>query len=218
MKHILVNLNVRQALDGTLIKKLTAYVLLVVMATSFSGALTTQAYAPTGSTSAEPLVILNAEQVEVLRDFAEDLNLLAQQKGEVLWLARVIYSESKRPHEQALVAWVVRNRTENKFYSDGTYEGTALARSQFSGMHPRLDRHATRNLSMNYQTVGDPAWESAMRIAEEVYYSDGSNRPFDGDVQHFYSPIVIAPPAWAYHGEKVYETEGRRFAFYRGIN
>ncbi len=32
--------------------------------------------------------------------------------NETLWLARCIYSETKRPEEQELVAWVVRNRVE----------------------------------------------------------------------------------------------------------
>ena len=33
---------------------------------------------------------------------------------EILWLARAMYSETKRPHEQELVAWVVRNRLESR--------------------------------------------------------------------------------------------------------
>ena len=35
--------------------------------------------------------------------------------NETLWLARAIFSETKRPEEQILVAWVIRNRVETGY-------------------------------------------------------------------------------------------------------
>ena len=45
---------------------------------------------------------------------------------ETLWLARCIYSETKRPAEQELVAWVLRNRVETGYRGQTTYESTVL--------------------------------------------------------------------------------------------
>ncbi|WP_240332831.1 hypothetical protein [Salinibacter ruber] len=52
---------------------------------------------------------------------APPLNL----EGPTLWLARAIYSETKLPHEQELVAWVVRNRVETAYRGRRTYRAVA---------------------------------------------------------------------------------------------
>ena len=43
-----------------------------------------------------------------------------------LWLARAIYSETKLPHEQELVAWVVRNRVETAYRGRRSYRAVVL--------------------------------------------------------------------------------------------
>ena len=55
---------------------------------------------------------------------------------DVLWLARCIYSETKKAHEQELVAWVIRNRVETGYRGESTYEGTVLDPYQFSAFNP----------------------------------------------------------------------------------
>ncbi|WP_243663594.1 cell wall hydrolase [Rhodothermus marinus] len=56
--------------------------------------------------------------------------------SETLWLARVIYSETKRPEEMELVAWVVRNRVETRFRGKATYRDVVLDPFQFSAFIP----------------------------------------------------------------------------------
>lgn len=186
--------------------------LVVVLSITFlSSGLVTAAQAPTEGE------VLNREQA--LAEIATELNALIEAKSEILWMARVLYSETKLPEEMPYIAWVLRNRVElghrawDSEAGKNTYKGAALAKSQFSGMHPHLDRHATTNLSMNYQSTGY-AWEQALKIAEQVYYSDGSDRVLGQNVIYFYSPIAISPPDWAYRVTKVHEFESRRFAFF----
>lgn len=137
---------------------------------------------------------------------------------EILWLARAIYSESKREYEQRLVAWVVRNRVESERYPD-TYREVVLQRSQFSGLHP-TDRQYWLNISREY-THGGMGWDTALSIAEEVYNADASERPISALVTHFYSPVSVrTTPAWARDKAPAYTVEditGTRFAFYANI-
>ena len=185
----------------------------------FSTGHITTAQAPT---DAELKAQFEAERTLALEKLALEMKQLAFDNEEILYLARVIYSETKRPSEMPYIAWVIRNRVEMGHrafdYEVGknSYKGAALAKSQFSGMNPNLDRNATRNLAMDFDVVGDYAWDQAVKVAEEVYFSDGSDRVLAADVTHFYSPY-IAPPAWAYKGTKVYEAPERRFAFYSGV-
>ena len=55
---------------------------------------------------------------------------------DVLWLARCIYSETKRAPEQELVAWVIRNRVETGYRGQRSYEGAVLDPYQFSAFNP----------------------------------------------------------------------------------
>lgn len=141
-------------------------------------------------------------------------------KEEILWLARVLYSETKRYDEQELVAWVVRNRYESQRWGN-TYKETILAPGQFSGMHA-----SDHNYEINIQKGDhskDEAWLNAMEIATRVYYADSMSRPFSPSVKHFYSPISVTKhPSWARNLEPVLEIEdkktgGIRFAFYAGV-
>lgn len=141
--------------------------------------------------------------------------------SEVLWLARAIYSESKRTEEQTLVAWVIRNRVESPFYPD-TYKSVVLQRGQFSGMHA-TDAQYWVNVSLGYKDTS-PAWDSALSIARAVYFADPILRPLPATVLHFYSPISMdGSPSWAKglepaHTVRDLKTNDVRFAFYADIN
>src|SRR5688572_27065202 len=114
---------------------------------------------------------------------------------EILWFARTIYSETKKPEEQTLVAWVIRNRVESKYFPD-TYKEVVLQQGQFSGMHA-TDKQYGVNMSMDYNDES-PAWDSALSIARAVYSADPILRPLPADVTHFYSPISVSrTPSWA---------------------
>ena len=194
--------------------------LVVVALIGITGAVPTLAEAPT-ETELETVdngFVSEAERAAALQKLANEVKQIAYHNEQILWLSRLIYSETKRPYEQRLVAWVVRNRVDigHRSYDSeagvNNYKGAALARSQFSGMHPHLDHNAHKNLAMSYDVIGVPSWDSALEIAREVYYADASMRPLAQNVTHFYSPF-IAPPKWANPNKLAYKIEGR-FHFY----
>jgi hypothetical protein len=146
----------------------------------------------------------------------------ADEKQHILWLARIIHSETHVESEMPLIGWVVRNRVETGFRGT-TYKEVALSKNQFSGLNP-ADPHYARNISVGYENANDRVWQQALAAAEKVYYADASDRPFPKTVRHFYSPVAIAPPTWAkeeklYHavGGSLLGEEAARFAFYSNV-
>ncbi len=140
-------------------------------------------------------------------------------KTEILWLARIVYSETKRPHEQRLVAWVVRNRVDTG-YTGRTYEAVANHSSQFSGLQPSDPRYE-HNISRWWESSGT-SWKSALKIAKEVYFAPESERPFSVTTRHFYSPVAVSKPDWARGREAVRvvrssSAHAPRFAFYARV-
>jgi len=158
------------------------------------------------------------------RDFLAAFQRLSPlEQDEVLWLARCIYSESNRPEEQRLVAWVVRNRVETRYRGD-TYREVVLEPRQFSAFNrPTPRRDLILSLTPR-STV--PGWQQALRIALEVFQAPPSARPFPITVRHFYSPISMPsddPPPWAsagqpYRGPAVARIDPARFQFFDGID
>lgn len=143
---------------------------------------------------------------------------------ETLWLARAIYSETKRPHEQELVAWVVRNRVETGFRGVATYRDAVLDPYQFSAFNPG-ERKRSRFLSLDKHSRAE-GWSQALRIAHRVRHQPGLSRPFSISTRHFFSERSMlneAHPYWA-EGRKLvrlvnerYGVDARRFRFYRDI-
>ena len=145
--------------------------------------------------------------------------MTATDKREILWLARILYSETKRAHEQRLVAWVVRNRVDTG-YRGRTYEAVANSSAQFSGLQPSDPRYE-HNMSRWWASNGE-SWESALKIAKEVYFAPESERPFSVTTRHFYSPVAVSKPAWARGQEAVRVVKSShhhapRFAFYARV-
>ncbi|MCR4274718.1 MAG: cell wall hydrolase [Candidatus Campbellbacteria bacterium] len=140
-------------------------------------------------------------------------------QDEILWFARAIYSETKVPAEQTLVAWVIRNRVESGKFRD-TYKGVVLQPGQFSGFSS-VDAQYGINSSLTLEDE-NPSWKSAVAIAEAVYVANPILRPLSADVLHFYSPIsVVNTPKWAQGRDAdhvVRDMRGNaRFAFYADI-
>lgn len=122
-------------------------------------------------------------------------------KREILWLARIMYSETKRADEQRIIGWVVRNRVDTG-YTGRTYESVAKHSRQFSGLHPS-DARYEHNISRWYASDGI-SWETALEIAKDVYFADESDRPLALTTRHFYSPNAVSrTPAWAEGQEAV---------------
>lgn len=139
---------------------------------------------------------------------------------EILWLARVIFSETKKEDEMELVGWVVRNRVEAK-YRGSTYKEVALSANQFSGLDPKDEQYSI-NINMDYNTKNEK-WLKALEIANKIYFSNGETRPLPKNVLHFYSPVSAAKtPSWTKEGtlNKTIpdtNTSTPRFAFYSGV-
>lgn len=144
---------------------------------------------------------------------------------ETLWLARAIYSETKRPEEQVLVAWVIRNRVETGFRGKRSYESVVLDPFQFSAFLPTSAKR-DHYVSLT-STSREPGWRTAMAIAYAVRHMDKENRPFAIDTRHFYSQQSMVDrmhPGWADDGEPVelrfedFTVDDRRFRFFRGVS
>lgn len=141
---------------------------------------------------------------------------------DALWLARVIYSETKRADEQELVAWVVRNRVETAYRGKDTYREVVLDPWQFSAFNRNAPKRAHyTGLTAESQAAG---WSTALQIAMDVLAAPVYERPFAQDTRHFYSERSMVgrrAPAWA-NGQRPVsldrEIDPRRFRFFRAIS
>ncbi|NBC84929.1 MAG: hypothetical protein GVY25_01900 [Bacteroidetes bacterium] len=141
-----------------------------------------------------------------------------------LWLARCIYSETKIPHEQELVAWVVRNRVETDFRGRSTYRGVVMDPYQFSAFNPNSPKRSFyMNLTPETQL---PGWQQALTIAHYVRRADTAYRPFSIKTRHFFSEVSMPNnqfPYWVQQREHVspgwnYTVDSRRFRFYEKVS
>ena len=141
---------------------------------------------------------------------------------DVLWLARCAYSETKKPHEQELVAWVIRNRVETGYRGQRTYRDAVLDPYQFSAFNPGS---AKRRMYASLRSGSDSnGWQRALEVAHAVYYAPASARPFVATTRHFYSERSMAggaAPVWAVGHRPVRPSASRidpkRFRFYSGV-
>lgn len=143
-------------------------------------------------------------------------------KEEVLWLARCIYSETKQPHEQELVAWVVRNRVETGYRDNSTYRDAVLDPWQFSAFNVNSPKRKYYS-SLNEQSTA-AGFQTALEIAERVAHAPASDRPFAQQTRHFYSERSMAggkTPDWARNEKPVRLTRNvdpKRFRFYDSVS
>ncbi|PSQ95092.1 MAG: hypothetical protein BRD55_11230 [Bacteroidetes bacterium SW_9_63_38] len=141
-----------------------------------------------------------------------------------IWLARAIYSETKFPHEQELVAWVVRNRVETEYRGRDTYKEVVLDPYQFSAFNPGSSKRSFY-LSLT-PDVQLSAWQQALWIAHYVQHADSAYRPFSIETRHFYSERSMKGrrhPYWVERQQFVspvweYTVNKRRFRFYKEIS
>lgn len=141
-----------------------------------------------------------------------------------LWLARAVYSETKKPHEQELVAWVVRNRVETQYRGQSTYRDVVLDPSQFSAFNYGSGK---RSFYMNLQpdTPLD-SWQQALHVAYYVRHADSAYRPFHISTRHFFSQVSMPYhrfPHWANQSNKVdpqwdISLDEWRFRFYANLS
>lgn len=144
--------------------------------------------------------------------------------SETLWLARAIFSETKRPDEQILVAWVIRNRVDTGFRGKRTYQSVVLDPFQFSAFRSGSDDRAFyESLNHNSRVNG---WQRALQIAYYIRHLNDDYRPFSRETRHFYSErsmVDRGQPPWIGADAplditSVMEIDQRRFRFYEGIS
>ncbi len=141
-----------------------------------------------------------------------------------LWLARAVYSETKKPHEQELVAWVVRNRVETQYRGQSTYRDVVLDPSQFSAFNYGSGK---RSFYMNLQPeMPLDSWQRALHVAYYVRHADSAYRPFHISTRHFFSQVSMPYhqfPHWASQSHKVdpqweITLDEWRFRFYANLS
>jgi hypothetical protein len=142
-----------------------------------------------------------------------------------LWLARAIYSETKLPHEQELVAWVIRNRVETGYRGKSTYRDVVLDPYQFSAFNPGSSKRSFL-MRLGPETPL-PRWRQALWVARYVRHAAPVYRPFSIETRHFYSERSMegrAVPYWADRAGIVppdrrrYDVEERRFRFFEQVS
>ena len=144
--------------------------------------------------------------------------------SETLWLARVIYSETKRPEEMELVAWVVRNRVETGYRGKSSYEAAVLDPFQFSAFNPGDRKRSFYSRLTPESNAG--GFSTALSIAYSVRHADPEYRPFSRKTRHFYSErsmVGVKHPNWAAGGRKVqpqrtFEVDELRFRFFEDVS
>lgn len=190
------------------------------------------AVSPSSSTEAEATCRKKALVSELLSASYATTNTPALQPGLVpadvdtstLWLARAVYSETKLPHEQELVAWVIRNRVESGFRGKTSYQSVVLDPYQFSAFNPGSPKRSfLLHLTPDTELSG---WQQALWVAHYVRHADPAYRPFSVETRHFYSEQSMngqSIPYWADRYRFVspgwnFTLNERRFRFYEKIS
>lgn len=144
--------------------------------------------------------------------------------AETLWLARCIFSETKRPEEQELIAWVVRNRVESAFRGKSSYRDVVLDPFQFSAFNDEsAEAGYYTSLALHHDEEG---WQRALSIAYYVRHARPQYRPFSAETLHFYSEQSMVgrrEPEWARSMTPIrpperYRLDERRFRFFEGVS
>ncbi len=148
----------------------------------------------------EPAEVIDTSIIDELRYHPTQVPLLTpdQVDEETLWLARCIYSETKRPVEQELVAWVLRNRVETGYRGATSYKSAVTLPYQFSAFNP--DSRVRRYYAGLEATSKAPGFQRALAIAHSVRLAPASRRPFVNTTRHFFSQQSMVGrqfPVWS---------------------
>ena len=212
--QILQHPDVRRAVESLRHNRVAAgvIVLFVALVLTVSTVLAPQRTAAVSAAVAAP---------ESLGEITVEADRAEIDREEVLWLARAIYSETKRPHEQELVAWVLRNRMETGYRGKTTYRSVVLDPWQFSAFNRNSPKRA--HYSSLDETSKAAGFQTAIEIAERVATASATDRPFAETTRHFYSERSMVggrKPAWAYNQQPVAldrDVDPRRFRFYADV-
>ncbi len=166
------------------------------------------------------------EHESLERRFADIKKKARSTDPRVIWLARAIYSETRRKREMELVGWVIRNRVEKEFRNDKTYRDVILSSYQFSAFNPRSKlRFYYATLPYSHKERKEN-WNMALRVAKDVVFAEHHEMPkyLTEDTFWFYSEVSMPPdkphPQWRYEYERVEVpfVNEERFRFFRDPN
>jgi hypothetical protein len=168
-------------------------------------------------------VDLNSGTIDASKIRPLPVQALGVVDNETLWLARGIYSETKRIEEMELVAWAIRNRVETGYRGKRTYEAVVLDPWQFSAFNSNSSKRGYFT-NLRVESRADK-WAEALTIARVVKGAPASLRPFSKNTRHYYSEISMVGrtvPAWAMgktpiEPNRTFELEARRFRFFERI-
>ena len=144
---------------------------------------------------------------------------------ETLWMARAMYSESKRAEEQELVAWVIRNRLDTGFLGAASIEDVVLSPFQFSAFNPG---NPVADYYVGLDVLSEEKnWQRTLALAYYVQHAESSLRPFAPTVRHFHSPQAMkdpgTPPIWTRDSvpvqpSRAFELNAARFRFFANVD
>lgn len=143
------------------------------------------------------VVGIEAERDSLRRVASADGEKLSKQKREgVLWMARAVLSETKRPSEMPYIASVIRNRVEAKYRGSETVKQVVLDRYQFSAFNPGRSSRS-RYLRLDRSTANGYLWDVARSVSEYAVTAPRAALPFTSCVTHFVCPNVLKKsPKW----------------------
>lgn len=161
------------------------------------------AYAYTGPAQDRPLAPLSmGESEDVLGPGpvpVRERARLAGKENSVLWVARLLVSESPRPAEWPAIGGVARNRVKSGRFPD-YYKSVVLQPRQFSAFNrtmPRSRRYYT-TIGWDGRSTAYPArgkhrlWDQALEAAYHIVVAEDG--PLVGDAFHFYHRDALTVP------------------------
>jgi hypothetical protein len=132
-------------------------------------------------------------------------------QSSVLWVARVLWTESNDPEEFPQIVWVVRNRVETGYRGKKFYRTAILDKSQFSHFNTASGRAQMESFGYHTQTVN---FQEALEIAFEIMTAPAEESPFSAKTRHYYSTVSMKASyttnCWKPHGPAVIARLGKR--------
>jgi len=140
-----------------------------------------------------------------------------QKITELMYLAKTIWAEARGegPEGMRLVAWVIRNRVNDKRWPD-TYYSVTTQRAQFSAWLPNDPNRPKLADPLSGGPEDDAAWFDAIRIADEVMDAPESDNPLPGVYHYFDVRLEKNPPSWAKGKELIRFPAAPRLIFVKG--
>lgn len=148
-------------------------------------------------------------------------SLDAATSKDILWLSRVLYSETDKPLEMYYIAHVVKNRVETCYRGECIYKEVVLDPYEFSAFNKNRESRDYL-MRLNDSNVRDPGrWAAAKQIALNTYLDN--HDPTNGGT-HFFAEVSMPNhnfPDWSYHGERVRianNIQENRLRIYKNVN